>query len=326
MEFLESTQERDAFVTAEFVKAEVLAKVTFAMSEKDPSLRVMKAVADYYSLHRNLRLDFINCNPKKAAKHHLVSVIKPAILKALIESKLEMDKSELKKDILGFVAYLEKMAIIHDEHCHFVKHKETGDYGMKNTGFCQKLETLAAAVLDTTLEEAHMEAPATRRLTVTERSPDMEGRRTRLELESSRPGSRRLASTRRRVLARSTICPNVLTSVRTRLLFCCQSMRKRKTPTRRRTSKLWATTKRRQTTGMDRPRISRRRISESRSRYWQTQALNTPLYRTVLWRTQGSVASLSRSRYCRSLSCCTWLSGAKATSRSAVRQRCSCQR
>jgi hypothetical protein len=50
MEFFESTQERDASVTAEFVKAEVLAKVTFAMSEKDPALRVMKAVADYYSL------------------------------------------------------------------------------------------------------------------------------------------------------------------------------------------------------------------------------------------------------------------------------------
>jgi hypothetical protein len=66
MEFLESTQERDASVTADFVKAEVLAKVTFAMSEKDPALRVMKAVADYYSLHRNLRLDFINGKPKKA--------------------------------------------------------------------------------------------------------------------------------------------------------------------------------------------------------------------------------------------------------------------
>jgi hypothetical protein len=37
MEFLESTQERDASVTAELVKAEVLAKVTFAMSEKDSS-------------------------------------------------------------------------------------------------------------------------------------------------------------------------------------------------------------------------------------------------------------------------------------------------
>jgi hypothetical protein len=64
MEFLESTQGRDASVTAEFFKAEVLAKVTFAMSEKDPALRVLKAVADYYSLHRNLRLDFINGKPK----------------------------------------------------------------------------------------------------------------------------------------------------------------------------------------------------------------------------------------------------------------------
>jgi anion-transporting ArsA/GET3 family ATPase len=75
IEFLESIQERDASITAEFVKAKVLAKVTFAMSEKDPALRVMKAVADYYSLHRNLRLDFINGNPKRASEH-LVSVIK----------------------------------------------------------------------------------------------------------------------------------------------------------------------------------------------------------------------------------------------------------
>jgi hypothetical protein len=97
MEFLEFTQERDASVAAEF--AEVLAKVTFVMSEKDPALRVMKAVADFYSLHNNLTLDFINGKPKKAVEH-LVSVIKPATLKALIESKLEMNESELIKNFL----------------------------------------------------------------------------------------------------------------------------------------------------------------------------------------------------------------------------------
>jgi hypothetical protein len=86
MDLFESTQERDASVTAEFVKVEVLAKVMFAMSEEDPALRVMKAVADYNSLHRNPRLDFINGKPKKAVKH-LVSVIRMATLKALIESK-----------------------------------------------------------------------------------------------------------------------------------------------------------------------------------------------------------------------------------------------
>jgi hypothetical protein len=90
-------------------------------------------VADYYSLHRNLRLDFINGKPKKAVEH-LVSVIRPATLKALIESKQEMDKSELKKDFLEFVGYLKKMAIIHDEHCHVVEHKKTGDSGMRNNG------------------------------------------------------------------------------------------------------------------------------------------------------------------------------------------------
>jgi hypothetical protein len=122
MEFLEYTQERDASVTAEFVKAEVLATVTIAMSEKYQALRVMKAVADYYSLHRNMRLDFINGKPKKAVEH-LESVIRPATLKALIESKLEMDKSELKKDFLEFVKYLEEMAIIHKEHCHVVEQR-----------------------------------------------------------------------------------------------------------------------------------------------------------------------------------------------------------
>jgi hypothetical protein len=78
-------------------------------------------------------LDFINDKPTKAVEH-LVSVIKPATLKDLIESKLEMDKSELKKDFLEFVKYLEEMAIIHDEHCHVVEQKETGDYGTKNNG------------------------------------------------------------------------------------------------------------------------------------------------------------------------------------------------
>jgi hypothetical protein len=133
MEFLESTQELDASVTAEFVKAEVLAKVTFAMSEMDPALRVMKAVAVYYSLHRNLRLDFINGKPKKAVEY-LVSVMRPATLKTLIESKLEMDKSELKKDFLEFVKYLEEMSSIHDEHCHVVEQKKTGDSGTMNNG------------------------------------------------------------------------------------------------------------------------------------------------------------------------------------------------
>jgi hypothetical protein len=116
MKYLESTQERDASVTAECVKAKVLAKVSFAMSENYSAIRVTKAVADYYSLHRNLRLDFINSKPKNVVEH-LVSVIKPDAFKTLIERKLEMNKSDLKKNFLGFVAYLGKMPIIHDEHC-----------------------------------------------------------------------------------------------------------------------------------------------------------------------------------------------------------------
>jgi hypothetical protein len=105
--YLESTQERYASDTTEYVKAEVLAKVSFTISEKNPALRVKMAVADYNSLHRNLRLDFINGKPKKAVKH-LVSVIKPATLKDLIESKQEFEMSKLIKDFLEFVGYLKK--------------------------------------------------------------------------------------------------------------------------------------------------------------------------------------------------------------------------
>jgi hypothetical protein len=51
-------------------------------------------------------LDLINGKPKRAVDQ-LVSVIKPATLKVLIESNLEMDKSDFKKDILEFVGYTE---------------------------------------------------------------------------------------------------------------------------------------------------------------------------------------------------------------------------
>jgi hypothetical protein len=45
-----------------------------------------------------------------------------------------MDESDLKKDFLEFVGYLDKMAIIHDKHCHVVRHNKTADSSMKHTG------------------------------------------------------------------------------------------------------------------------------------------------------------------------------------------------
>jgi hypothetical protein len=86
MEFLESTHEDAASALAELVKAEVLAKVTFAMSQKNMSLLVIKAVAEYYSFLWNLRLESNDGKSNKAVEH-LVSVVKSATFKALIESK-----------------------------------------------------------------------------------------------------------------------------------------------------------------------------------------------------------------------------------------------
>jgi hypothetical protein len=61
-----------------------------------------------------------------------VSVVKPATLKALIESKLEMDKSELKKDFLEFVGYLKKDGY-HTRRALSCCETLTGDSGMKIT-------------------------------------------------------------------------------------------------------------------------------------------------------------------------------------------------
>jgi hypothetical protein len=93
MKYLESTQEKSESVTAEYVKAEVLAKVSFTMSEKDPALRVTKTVADYYSLHRNLRLDFIiwlaeescraSCVGNQAGCNRIIAPRQPQIAHAI---------------------------------------------------------------------------------------------------------------------------------------------------------------------------------------------------------------------------------------------------
>jgi hypothetical protein len=48
---------------------------------------------------------------------------------------------------------------------------------------------LTSAAPDTTLEESHMKVAPIRRLTVTERSPDIVGRRTRLALKAVGPGA-----------------------------------------------------------------------------------------------------------------------------------------
>jgi hypothetical protein len=252
MEYLVSTQKRDASVMAVYVKSEVLAKVSFTMSEKDPALCVTKAVADCYSLHINLRLDFINGKPKKSVEH-IESVIMPATLKVLIESKLEMNKSDLKKDLLQFVANLEKMAIIHDEDCHVVEYKKTDDSGMKSAGKSSDAGSRSSG--HNSGGKAYK--GASNKASDRDRTKSGHGRSSDsigTEKQWAREPPPFLK--RRSVPARSAIFPTVLTPVRKKLLSFCLSTR------RRRTSKLWATTERRLTTKVARPRISRRRISE----------------------------------------------------------------
>jgi hypothetical protein len=46
MDFLESAKERDASEKEEFVKPDLLAMLTFAISKNDPPMRFMNAIAD----------------------------------------------------------------------------------------------------------------------------------------------------------------------------------------------------------------------------------------------------------------------------------------
>jgi hypothetical protein len=290
MEYLESTQERSASVTARNVKAEVLAKVSFTMSEKDPALRVTKAVSDYYSLHRNLRLDLINGKPNKAVEH-LVSVIRPATLKDLIESKLEMDKSELKKDFLEFVKYLEEMAIIHDEHCHVVEHMKTGDAGMRNNGKKSEAGSRSSGYNSGGSSHGGASNKTTHRDRTKSshvRSSDYTGSGKQSAREPPPCLNTKNCSGQKHYLSN---CPH--TGQDEAIFLLSEYKKKKDAGIKKANFKLWETKERRWTTEMARPRISRRRISKSRSRYWQTRALTTPLYRAVLWRTQGSVDSLS---------------------------------
>jgi hypothetical protein len=260
MEYLESTQDRDAFVTAKFVKAEVLAKLAFAMSEKEPALRVTKAVADYNSLHSNLKLDFISGKPRKGVEN-LMSVIRPANLKSLIKIKLEMNESDLKKDFLEFVAYLEKMDIILDEHV--VDHKKTGDSDTKNMAKNSDAGGRSAGYNPGgrfSNGDSNMTSDRDRTKSGTGRSSDSSG----TGKQSMRDPLPCLNA--RSVRAKRVTCPTVLTLRRTKILSCWPSTMGRKMQTRiRQTSKIWAATKRFRTTEIDRTHISRRRTLDSRS-------------------------------------------------------------
>jgi hypothetical protein len=226
-----------------------------------------------------MRLDFINGKPKKAVEH-LVSVIKPAITKDLIESKLEMDMSKLKNDFLEFVAYLKKMAIIHDKNCHFVEHKKTSDSGMKISGKSSDAGSCSSG--HNAGGSSH--GGASNRASDRDRTKSGLGRSsesTGTDKQSAREpppclNTNKCAGEKHYL----SYCPHTRKDEAMALLS--EYMTKRDADKKKATLRLWTTTERRRKTEVARPRISRQRISESRSWYWRTHALNTPLYRAVL--------------------------------------------
>jgi hypothetical protein len=209
-----------------------------------------------------------------------VLVIRPATLKDLIESKLEMKKAELKKDFLKFVGYLKKMAIIHDEHCHAVEYKKTGDSGVKNT--CKSSD--AGSRSSGRNSGGSSNGGASNKASDRDRTKSGQGRSS----DSTDTGKQAAQepppclNTNKCAGEKHYLsdCPHTGQDEDNVLL---SKYEKRRDADKKRVNfKHWVTTEQRLGTEIARPRISRRRISESRSRYWQTQALTTYLYRVVL--------------------------------------------
>jgi hypothetical protein len=260
-------------------------------------------------------LDFINGKPKRAVEH-LVSVIKQATLKALKESKTEMDKSELKKDSLEFFGYLKKMAIILDEHCHVVEHKKTGDPGVKNTGKSSDAGSRSSG--HNSGESSHEGASS--------KASDHDRTKFGLGRWSDSTGSGKQSDREPPPFLNTKKCAG-----EEHYLSDCPhngkdeaivllSEYKKKRDSDKKKANFKTLSNNGATSG----------IRDGQTAYLTAENLGVKV--TVLADTDSdysaiprsavekkeSVASLSRSRCCRSLSCLTWLSGARSTSKLAV--------
>jgi hypothetical protein len=181
-------------------------------------------------MHRNLKLHFINGKPTRSVEH-LVSLTKPAIFKALIESKLDFF-DRVSGGIFSSSLHIWKRWLYSTTTTvmwWIIRRRET-----LARRIWPKIEMLAAEVLDTTLEEGYLELAATRRLTVFERSPAIKCHRTRIILTISLLGSLRLVLTQISLRAICMIFPAVFTPVRTDQLLCWLSTRRREILTRSR--------------------------------------------------------------------------------------------
>jgi hypothetical protein len=211
-----------------------------------------------------LNIDICRClNATTSCKIKKVSY---SLTTTLIERKLEMNVSELKKNLLEFVAYLEKIAIIHDEHCHVVEHKKTRDYSMKNSG---KISDAGSRSFGHNSGGSSY-GGASNKASDRDRTKSRHGTwsdSTCTGKQSAREppsclNTKKCAGEKHHL----SNCPH--TGKDEAIALLPEYKKKRDADKKKATSKLWAKTERRLRTEIARPRNSRRRIMESRSRYW----------------------------------------------------------
>jgi hypothetical protein len=194
------------------------------------------------------------------------------------------------------------MAVIHDEHCHVVEHKKTGNSGIKNTCKVSGAGSLSSGHNSggNAYEGASNKAPDR------DRTKSGHGR----SLNSTGTGKQSARepppclNTKKCAGEKHYLsdCPH--TGNDEAIVLLSEYKNKRDSDKKKANSK---------TLGNNRAKSDN---SDGQTAYLtaenlgvkvtvlaDTQALATPLYRAVLWRMQGSVASLSRSRCCRSPSC-----------------------
>jgi hypothetical protein len=157
------------------------------------------------------------------------------------------------------------MATIHDEQCHVVEQKKTGDSGTKNTSKCKDPGRRGSGHNSEGSSDggaSNKTSDRGRTKSGHERPSDVTGIGKQSARESPPCLNTKKCVGEKQYLSN---CPH--TGKDEAIVLLLEYKNKRDADKKKANIKFWATTERRLRTEMARPRISRRRISESRSRY-----------------------------------------------------------
>ncbi|KAF0722658.1 hypothetical protein Ae201684P_004375 [Aphanomyces euteiches] len=110
------------------LEAKIRSSVTMDERELDPDRCFDKWVYNYWNLlEKNNMMSFHSRHPKNVVKA-LLEGIRPAALKAVIRSRLELDQKHLRNSVLQFMAYVKTKLVAHLEFVRATKASGIGKF------------------------------------------------------------------------------------------------------------------------------------------------------------------------------------------------------